>query len=107
MAIRRPKRVNVPQSAYTALAEPPLPDYLRELESVPGRCYSPAAVVFCRSPAPGVVCRDCSVAELGEFWEDLVTRCNAGLTKSQYERKQSRQDDAVVPRQSRQDRVMS
>lgn len=86
MAIRRPRRVQLPQSAYVAPDEPLVPDYLDDLERAPGRCYSAEPVEFGCPDVPGIICTRCALVELGETLMHLQIRTNAGIPKDKYYR---------------------
>lgn len=93
MAIRRPARVKLPGNSYIEPVEPLVPDYLSDLEKVPGRCYSPASVIHCPADVPNTICTGCAMRELGEYWDEFKARTNVGLTAAQYRRKNPLSDD--------------
>lgn len=99
--IRAPKRVILAESAYVSPPPIPVPEYLADLVESSWACYSRAAVVFCGSPGPGIVCTGCAMAELGEEWTNFKARTNAGLTRAAYDRKleaEQRDPDPVFAR---------
>lgn len=104
MAIRRPRKIQLPETAYTAPDAPLVPEHLAGLETVPGRCYS-ADVVQLSCPAmAGVMCSDCALAELGESWSNLKTRTNAAIPKVKYYRDLDRAQSGPDPDFVRQQR---
>lgn len=50
-------------------------------------CSYPMDVIVCESPGAGIVCKSCCLLELGEGWENLAARTNAGETKARFYKK--------------------
>lgn len=86
MAVRRPRRVQLPESAYVDFEVQLVPGHLAELEQVPGRCYSAESVEFDCPGTAGVICTRCALAELGETLMHLQIRTNQGIPKDKYYR---------------------
>jgi hypothetical protein len=86
VVIRRPKRVQLAESAYVAPAVDLVPDYLSDLETVPGRCYSPDVVELNCPGVPGIICTKCALSELGETLTHLQIRTHYGTPKAVYYR---------------------
>lgn len=84
MAIRRPRAVTLPRSAYAAPDGPLVPDHLAQLPTAPGRCHSPETVVLNCRGAVDIVCTDCAMIELGENWANFKARTNAGTPKKKF-----------------------
>lgn len=104
MAVRRPRKVQLPETAYTDSDEPLVPDYLAELETIAGRCYSPDVVVMNCRGGPGLVCTDCAMAELDERWSLFKARTNAGIPKAKYYRDLDNAQSRPDPEFARQQR---
>lgn len=86
MAVRRPSRVALPESAFVDPEALYVPESVADLESVPGRCYSAESVAFCPLGAAATVCLDCALVELGEDWTNFKTRTNAAIPKDKFYR---------------------
>lgn len=86
MAVRRPARVTLPDSAYSDMAGLCVPESLADCELLPGRCYSLDSVIQCPQSAGNVVCTDCSLRELGESWANFKSRTNAAIPKAKFYR---------------------
>lgn len=86
MAVRRPARVELPESAYAPPPLLPVPDCLAGLVESTWSCYSRETVAFCGSPGPGVVCASCAMVELGEDWVNFKARTNMGIPKAKFYR---------------------
>lgn len=94
--IRRGGVAPLPTSAYVDPEPWVIPPAVADLETVPGRCFSSAVVTQCPQPAPGIVCTDCAMAELGEHWSNFKARTNSGTPKGVFyarlDREQSQPD---------------
>lgn len=87
MPLRRPPRItSLPATAYAETDPLVIPDCVADLDVVDGQCFSRESVALCDSPASGVVCTDCALAELGESWSNLKARTNAGIPKAKFYR---------------------
>lgn len=99
---------SLPAAAYVQESDEGIPGSVADLESAPGHCYSAETVLQCASPAPGVVCRDCAMAELGERWDLFKARTNAAIPKSVFyrnlDRAQGEPDEAYAKMLARQRR---
>jgi hypothetical protein len=81
-----PRKINLPEAAYVQPEVELVPEFLRDLETAPGRCYSPSAVEMNCPAIPGVVCTKCCLAELGETMMHLSIRTSQAIPKERYYR---------------------
>lgn len=104
VAVRRPRKVALPESAYMDLDAFEIPASVVDLEMVPGRCFSHQDVVRCPQSASNVVCMNCAMVELGERWPDFKARTNAGVPKVKWYRDLDRAQAEPDPEFARQQR---
>lgn len=73
------------------------PDCVADLVEVASVCFSRLPVVQCDQPAPGIECTKCTLAVLGEKWDLLKARTNAGIPKAKFYRDLDREQSVPDP----------
>lgn len=95
--MRRPARVALPVSAYVDMTDLSVPVSLSDCEVVPGHCHSRQTVARCEQAGASDLCLDCSLAEIGESYELLAARTNAGTPKAKFYRDLNRVQSVPDP----------
>lgn len=94
------KRVGItPTARLTYVDDGPLviPDALVGLDLIGGQCFSRLSVVQCPQSAPGSMCRDCAMVELGENWENFKARTSSGVPKGIFYRRLNAEQERPDP----------
>lgn len=87
----------LPATAYVDITDVSLPESVADLELVPGVCLARFDVGRCDQAAPQRLCLDCSLRDVGESWELLTTRTNAGVPKAKFYRDLDRAQSVPDP----------
>jgi hypothetical protein len=95
--MRRPARVVLPPSAYVDMTGLSVPESLQGLELVPGRCHTALSAVRCEQAGANDLCLDCTLLEIGESYELLAARTNAGIAKGKFYRDLDRAQSVPDP----------